>query len=107
MTEARIARVAEALELIVQARLKRAPTQLELRDEAKELLTAYLASRAERASREGQSKANTRTYPRVAVELDSCNQPAPQSEAGRAGNTPQHTSRDLTGCGRDRDSGPR
>jgi hypothetical protein len=57
MTEARIARVAEALELIVQARLKRAPTQLELRDEAKELLTAYLASRAERASREGQSKA--------------------------------------------------
>src|SRR3954469_6067253 len=32
--------------------------------------------------------------------------PAPQSEAGRSGNTPQHTSRDLTGCGSDCESGP-
>ena len=57
MTEARIERVADALELIVQARLKRVPTQSELRDEAKKLLTGYLASRAARASREDQSKA--------------------------------------------------
>jgi hypothetical protein len=35
MTEARIERVAEALELIVQARLKRAPTQSELAEKAK------------------------------------------------------------------------
>jgi hypothetical protein len=57
MTEARIERVAEALELIVHARLKRPPTQSELRDEAKKILTAYLESRAQRASRQGQSKA--------------------------------------------------
>jgi hypothetical protein len=57
MTDARIERVAEALELVVQARLKRAPTQSELRDEAKKLLTAYRASRTERASREDQFKA--------------------------------------------------
>ena len=57
MTEARIERVADALELIVQARLKRVPTQSELRDEAKKLLTGYLASRAARAFREDQFKA--------------------------------------------------
>jgi hypothetical protein len=57
MTEARIERVADALELIVQARLKRVPTQSELRDEAKKLLTGYLASRAARASREDHPKA--------------------------------------------------
>jgi hypothetical protein len=57
MIEARIERVAEALELVVQARLKRAPTQSELRDEAKKLLTAYCASRTERASKTDQLKA--------------------------------------------------
>ena len=57
MTEARIERVAEALELVVQARLKRTPTQSELRDEAKKLLTAYCASRTERASKKDQPKA--------------------------------------------------
>jgi hypothetical protein len=57
MTEARIERVAEALELIVEARLKRRPTQSELRHEAKKLLNAYLASRAQQARTNGKSKA--------------------------------------------------
>ena len=55
--EAKIERIAEALELAVQARLKRPPTQSELRHEAKKLLNAYLASRAQQAPRNGESKA--------------------------------------------------
>jgi hypothetical protein len=72
MTEARIERVAEALELIVQARLKRAPTQAELRDEAKKLLKAYLASRSDGASSEDHSEQLSAAglYAGVAVELD-------------------------------------
>jgi hypothetical protein len=57
MTEAQIARVAEALELSVEARLKRSPTRSELRAEAEKLLIAYLASRAEQPSAGGRSKA--------------------------------------------------
>ena len=55
--EARIERIAEALELAVQARLKRPPTQSELRHEAKKLLSAYLASRAQQAPRNAELKA--------------------------------------------------
>jgi hypothetical protein len=57
MTEAQIARVAEALEFSVQARLKRSPTTAELRAEAEKLLIAYLASRAEQPSRSGRPTA--------------------------------------------------
>ena len=52
MAEARIERVAEALELIVEARLKRRPTQSELRHEAKSCST--------RISQAGPAGANKR-----------------------------------------------
>ena len=57
MTEAQIARVAEALELRLHARLKRAPTASELRAEAEKLLIAYLKGREERLYQKERSKA--------------------------------------------------
>jgi hypothetical protein len=57
MTEIKIERIAEALELAVQARLKRPPTQSELRDEAKKLLSAYLANRAQQPRKNGEARA--------------------------------------------------
>jgi hypothetical protein len=83
MTEARIERVAEALELIVQARLKRAPTQAELRDEAKKLLKRILqVGRTALQARTIQSSLVPRDFtPAWPSNLISCSQPGPDCKA--------------------------